>query len=86
VTVHAAPPGGDAVKGTRAVFCARTRRFRDATVYDRYRLAPGARIVGPAVVEERESTAVIPEGATALADTTGHLVIALGEADEGGVT
>jgi N-methylhydantoinase A len=86
VTVDAAPPGGDAVKGTRAVFCARTRRFRDATVYDRYRLAPGARIVGPAVVEERESTAVIPEGATALADTTGHLVIALGEADEGGVT
>jgi N-methylhydantoinase A len=77
---------GEAVKGVRTVFCTNTRRFRDATVYDRYRLAPGRLIVGPAVVEERESTAVIPEGATASADATGHLVIALGEADEGGAT
>lgn len=73
--------GGDSVKGTRAVFCTRTRTFRDATVYDRYCLAPGARIAGPAVVEERESTVVIPEGATALADAAGHLVITLGDAD-----
>jgi N-methylhydantoinase A len=76
---------GDAVKGMRPVFCTRSRRFRDATVYDRYRLAPGRTIDGPAVVEERESTSVIPEGATAWAEA-GHLVIELGGADEGGVT
>ena len=78
-------PDGDAVKGRRAVFCARSRRFRDAIVYDRYRLAPGRTIVGPAVVEERESTAVIPEGATARAES-GHLVIELAGADEGEAT
>ncbi|WP_333669726.1 hydantoinase/oxoprolinase family protein [Elioraea tepidiphila] len=77
---------GEAVKGVRAVFCANARRFRDATVYDRYRLAPGRLIVGPAVVEERESTAVIPEGATASTDAAGHLVIRLAEADGGGMT
>lgn len=78
-------PDGDAVKGTRAVFCTRSRRFRDATVYDRYRLASGSPIAGPAVVEERECTAVIPAGATAWA-ASGHLVIELRGADEGGVT
>ncbi len=78
-------PDGDAVKGTRALFCTRSRSFRDATVYDRYRLAPGRTIAGPAVVEERESTAVISEGATAWAES-GHLVIELGRADEGEAT
>jgi N-methylhydantoinase A len=35
----------------------------DCAVYDRYRLAPGAAFAGPALVEERESTCVIPPGA-----------------------
>jgi N-methylhydantoinase A len=86
-TMHAAPvaatPSAGAAKGTRPVFCTRTRAFRDAAVYDRYRLVPGLRIAGPAVVEERESTAVVPADATAWTEA-GHLVIEC--ADEGGTT
>src|SRR5262249_60859326 len=33
-----------------------------AAVYDRYALRPGDRIAGPAIVEERESTTVVPPG------------------------
>ena len=35
----------------------------EVPVYDRYRLGPGAAFVGPAIVEERESTTVIGAGA-----------------------
>ena len=34
-------------------------RFHEATVYDRYALAPGDRIEGPAIIEEREATTVV---------------------------
>jgi len=39
-------------------------------VYDRYGLAPGATIEGPAIVEERESTAVIGPGGRVRVDET----------------
>jgi N-methylhydantoinase A len=80
----AAGATGTALHGRRPVFCTRARGFRDAAVYDRYRLVPGDRIIGPAVVEERESTAVVPDGARAWLDTSGHLVIDLDFASEGG--
>ncbi|HET8607972.1 MAG TPA: hydantoinase/oxoprolinase family protein [Gaiellaceae bacterium] len=38
---------------------------RPVQVVDRYALAPGTRIDGPAIVEERESTLVVPPGRTA---------------------
>jgi N-methylhydantoinase A len=44
-------------------------------VYDRYRLAPGAGIDGPAIVEERESTLVIGPGGTAVVDERWNLVV-----------
>ena len=44
-------------------------------VYDRYALPAGSRFDGPAIVEERESTAVIPQGASFMADTFGNLLI-----------
>jgi N-methylhydantoinase A/oxoprolinase/acetone carboxylase beta subunit len=46
-------------------------------VYDRYRLAPGATLDGPAVVEEHESTAVVPPGTTARVDEELNLVVTL---------
>ena len=46
-------------------------------VYDRYRLAPGAAFAGPALVEERESTCVIPPGAQVSVDKHRNLVIEL---------
>jgi N-methylhydantoinase A len=38
-------------------------RFQTVPVYARYSLAPGTRIAGPAVLEERESTLVVPVAA-----------------------
>ena len=36
--------------------------YVETTVYGRDELAPGAELAGPAVVEERESTTVLPPG------------------------
>ncbi|MBA2446857.1 MAG: hydantoinase/oxoprolinase family protein [Chloroflexi bacterium] len=53
----------DARKGERAVYHPEYGGYRPTPVYDRYRLGPGARFDGPAIVEERESTVVIgPRG------------------------
>jgi N-methylhydantoinase A len=49
----------------------------ECAVYDRYRLAPGAAFAGPALVEERESTCVIPPGAQVSVDKHRNLVIEL---------
>ncbi|QLC34986.1 hydantoinase/oxoprolinase family protein (plasmid) [Halarchaeum sp. CBA1220] len=49
---------GDAVTGRReAVF---DGDVRETTVYDRERLAPGTSLAGPAVLDGRESTVVVP--------------------------
>ena len=47
----------------------------EVTVYDRYRLGPGAAFTGPAIVEERESTTVIGPGAAVTIDAEGNLVV-----------
>jgi N-methylhydantoinase A len=54
---------GDARKGTRKAYFPAAGGFVDTAVFDRYRLGPGDRIDGPAIVEERESTVVVPPGA-----------------------
>ncbi len=72
--------GGDARKGTRPIYLPERRDFVVVPVYDRYRLAPGARLDGPAVVEERESTVVIGERGRAVVDEWANLVIDLAEA------
>ena len=46
-------------------------------VYDRYALAAGARLAGPAIVEERESTTVLPPGASASVDEYANLLVEL---------
>jgi N-methylhydantoinase A len=66
-----------AIKGERRVYFPETEGFTATPVYDRYRLRPGARFEGPAVVEERESTAVVGPGAAVAVDAGWNLVIAL---------
>lgn len=63
----------DALKGRRPAYFPEAGGFADTPVYDRYRLAPGMTLEGPAIVEERESTAVIGPGARASID--GHLLL-----------
>lgn len=46
-------------------------------IYDRYCLRPGDKLFGPALVEERESTLAVPEGATARVAEGGEIVVDL---------
>ncbi|MBL7224708.1 MAG: hydantoinase/oxoprolinase family protein [Desulfobacteraceae bacterium] len=68
----------DAVKGQRKAYSGIVRDFIPYTVYDRYRLFPGARFQGPAIIEERESTVIVGEDASISVDEYGFLWIELG--------
>jgi len=57
------------IKGTRSAYFAESGGFVETPVYDRYALTAGMRLTGPAIVEERESTAVIGPGARTRVDT-----------------
>jgi len=73
----ASPRLGDAVKGERRAYSPLARGYIAFTVYDRYRLFPDASFAGPAIVEERESTVIVGEGASARIDEYGFLWIDL---------
>jgi N-methylhydantoinase A/oxoprolinase/acetone carboxylase beta subunit len=78
----AAQPGGaaGAQKGERLAWSPAAAAMAPHAVYARERLSPGAEIVGPAIVEEAESTTVVGEGGRARVDAYGTLVVSLGEA------
>jgi N-methylhydantoinase A len=61
--LNAQATGGDARKGARQAYFPSAGGFVDTAVFDRYLLTPGERVDGPAIVEERESTVVVPPGA-----------------------
>ncbi len=67
---------GLAPRGRRAVVFGETGPV-ECAVYDRYALRPGDVFDGPAVVEDRESTTVVPPGARARVDDLQSVVIAL---------
>ncbi len=48
-------------------------RFVPTAIYERARLPLGARLAGPAIVEQADTTTVIPPGVTALVDPVGNL-------------
>lgn len=60
---------------TRSAYFPEAGGYTDTSVYDRYQLFPGARLDGPAIVEERESTTVIPPGMSAVSDRYANLVV-----------
>lgn len=66
---------GDACKGSRPAYFPSAGGFVDTAVFDRYRLKPGDRVEGPAIVEERESTVVVPPGASCLISEDASLVV-----------
>jgi len=77
-----APPGAaggaaGALKGRRPAYLPEADGFEEVPVFDRYRLAPGQAFVGPAIVEERESTVVIGPRARARVDDWLNLIIDL---------
>ncbi len=62
--------------GLRRAYFGQAYGFMDVAVYSRYALAAGAIVQGPAIVEERESTAILYPGMTGRVDAHGNLVIA----------
>jgi len=74
----AAARGADgARKGSRRAWFPETRGWTETPVWDRYALAAGTRVEGPAVVEERESTTVLPPGTAATVDDYASLIVDL---------
>ncbi|WIW50499.1 hydantoinase/oxoprolinase family protein (plasmid) [Bradyrhizobium sp. 62B] len=47
-------------KAHREIFCTQADRMVEVAVYDRYALASGTRLRGPLILEESESTIVVP--------------------------
>ena len=66
-----------AVRGRRPAYSPLAREFIPYTVYDRYKLFPGARFSGPAIIEEKESTLIVGEEARVSVDDFGFLWIDL---------
>jgi len=61
-------------KAMRRAYFPEARGYADTPVYDRYELAAGTTLTGPAIVEERESTTVLPPGVTATVDEYANLI------------
>ena len=64
-----------ALKGERLAYFPEWNEHRPTSVYDRYALAPGTRLEGPAIIEERESTTIIGPNARIEVDPQRNLSI-----------
>ena len=73
----ALPQAADALQGHRPVFCVQRKSFVKTPVYARHLLAVGAVLEGPAIIEERESTVVVPHLARMTVDVHLNLRIDL---------
>ena len=67
----------DCIKGERSAFSLVCKEYIPFTVYDRFKLFPGAVMPGPAIIEERESTIIVGEDAKASVDESGFVWINL---------
>jgi N-methylhydantoinase A len=77
-TLAAAADGpARALKGRRAMHFGETGGLVETPLYDRVRLAAGDRIDGPAVVEQMDTTTVLPPGLPLTVDGYGNLLIQL---------
>ena len=65
----------DALTGTRQVYFSETGGRAETAVYERDRLRKGATFGGPAIVEQADSTTVVPPGAEVEVDRYGNLII-----------
>ena len=70
-----------AVKGERAAYFADLGGYVSTPVYDRYQLRPGATLRGPAIIEERESTALIGSSGHVEVDSLLNIIVTFARAD-----
>ena len=64
-----------AKKGNRLAYFAEAGGFVETALYDRDKLQAGMRFLGPAIVEERDSTAVIGTDTEVVVDAWGNLIV-----------
>ncbi|HTJ56079.1 MAG TPA: hydantoinase B/oxoprolinase family protein [Devosiaceae bacterium] len=76
-SLAATSQAGQALKGRRPVWFPETEGFTDTPVYDRYALRAGDRFTGPLVIEENESTTIVPPGDQVSVDASGNLIVEL---------
>jgi N-methylhydantoinase A len=69
-------PGARPEPARRRAYFPERGGWTDAAVYRRDQLHAGNQVDGPAIVEERESTTVLPPGTTATVDELGNLLVA----------
>jgi N-methylhydantoinase A len=67
--------GENAIKSHRRAYFPEQITPQDTPVYDRYALSPGDTFVGPALVEERESTCIIGVGDQVSVDADGNMIV-----------
>lgn len=67
----------EAFKGTRPVYFAEAKGFTRTSIYDRDRLKNRARIEGPAIVEQFDSTTVLPPRTRTVVDEYLNLIVDL---------
>jgi len=72
-----AQSGDHGPTGERAVYFAQRGGFQTTPVFSRNRLAAGAYVEGPAIIEEAESTVVVGPRARVEVDEAGNLVMRL---------
>ncbi len=66
-----------AVKGKRRAWVGARERYEQLPVYDRYKLAIGAAVRGPAIVEEDSTTLILPPKSRATVERSGNIVVEL---------
>jgi N-methylhydantoinase A len=74
-----AAPRDDAQKSSRRAYFPERQAYVDTPVYDRYGLRPGMEFVGPAIVEERESTLIIGGRGRAVVDEALNVIVELSD-------
>ena len=62
-------------KGSRAVWFGTNSSFIETPVFDRYGLQTGTKLDGPSIIEEVESTLILPPDFTAEVDSAQNLII-----------
>jgi N-methylhydantoinase A len=64
-------------KRSRRVLIDQATGFEVATVYDRAILQPGQQLIGPAIIEQPDTTTLIPSGWRCRVESRGHLLLEL---------
>ena len=71
--------GAGALKGRRRAWVPGRGGFADVPVHDRYAMGPGTVVDGPAIIEEREATTILPDACTLTVDEGLNLRLSLAE-------